>query len=74
MQDIDINQAKQRLPELIEQSISEGEVVITKEGQPIDKLIPFIKPKKQRKFGSAKGLIKISDDFDEPLEDFREYM
>jgi len=30
---------------------------------------------KQRVFGSAKGLIKyMSDDFDEPLEDFAEYM
>lgn len=29
---------------------------------------------KQRIFGSAKGLIKIAEDFDEPLEDFREYM
>ncbi len=25
-------------------------------------------------FGSARGLIKMSDDFDEPLEDFIEYM
>jgi hypothetical protein len=29
---------------------------------------------KVRKAGSAKGQIWISDDFDEPLEDFREYM
>ena len=29
----------------------------------------------QRKFGSAKGKIHISEDFDEPLEDlFKEYM
>jgi predicted DNA-binding antitoxin AbrB/MazE fold protein len=27
----------------------------------------------RRTFGSAKGLISIADDFDEPLEDFREY-
>jgi uncharacterized protein DUF2281 len=26
------------------------------------------------RFGSAKGLITMSDDFDEPLEDFKEYM
>ncbi len=32
------------------------------------------KPKKQRKAGLAKGLIKMSDDFDEPLDDFKEYM
>jgi hypothetical protein len=25
-------------------------------------------------FGSLKGLIKIADDFDEPLEDFKEYI
>jgi hypothetical protein len=26
------------------------------------------------KFGSAKGMIKMSDDFDEPLEELKEYM
>lgn len=26
------------------------------------------------KFGSAKGKIKMSADFDEPLEDFKDYM
>lgn len=25
-------------------------------------------------FGSAKGMITMADDFDAPLEDFREYM
>ncbi len=28
----------------------------------------------KRKAGLAKGLIKMSDDFDEPLDDFKEYM
>jgi predicted DNA-binding antitoxin AbrB/MazE fold protein len=31
-------------------------------------------PLRQRTPGSAKGLIKMMDDFDEPLDDFREYM
>jgi hypothetical protein len=30
--------------------------------------------KPKAKFGSAKGLIHIAPDFDEPLEDFRPYM
>lgn len=31
--------------------------------------------KKARKFGSMKGLVvNIADDFDAPLEDFKEYM
>ncbi len=32
------------------------------------------KKRKQPKFGAAKGQIYISPDFDEPLEDFKEYM
>ena len=33
------------------------------------------KPNKRiPKFGCAKGIFKMSDDFDEPLEDFKEYM
>ena len=27
-----------------------------------------------RKFGSAKGKIRMSEDFDEPLADFKDYM
>lgn len=32
------------------------------------------KPRKNRKAGSAKGMFVMADDFDEPLEDFAEYM
>jgi hypothetical protein len=32
------------------------------------------KPNKQREFGAAKGFFKMHDSFDEPLEDFKEYM
>ena len=71
---IDINQAKQNFPELIEKTVRNGEVIITKNGQPFVKIILMVKPKKERKFGAAKGLIKISDDFDQPLDDFKEYM
>lgn len=31
-------------------------------------------PVKSRKSGSMKGKIKISDDFNEPLDDLKEYM
>jgi hypothetical protein len=34
----------------------------------------FLKLKLHPQFGSAQGLITMSDDFDEPLEDFEEYM
>ncbi|MFN2458727.1 MAG: DUF2281 domain-containing protein [Chitinophagaceae bacterium] len=31
-------------------------------------------PIKQRQFGAEKGFFTIHDNFDEPLEDFKEYM
>lgn len=74
MQNIDINQAKKRLSELVEKTIRGDEIIITKAGQPIAKLIGIPKRDKKRQFGTAKGLIKISDDFDKPLEDLQEYM
>lgn len=68
MLNIDINQAKQNFSELIEKTVKNGEVIITKDGQPFVKMIPLAKSKKERKFGTAKGLIKMSDDFDQPLD------
>lgn len=49
---------------------------LDKDAQPIVKLTP-LEPIPQRhpaKAGSAKGLVWIADDFDQPLEDFKEYM
>jgi len=73
MQDIDVDQARQHLPELVEQATHGEGVVITKGGQPIARLIPITKGKKLRQFGSARGFIKISGDFNEPPENFRNY-
>lgn len=76
MQEITLAEASKNLPELIEAAISGEEVVILKDSQPVVKLTPVTPVKKRRpaKAGSAKGLITISDDFDEPLEDFKDYM
>jgi len=35
---------------------------------------PEVKKQAQRPFGLLKGKIRMSEDFDDPLEDFREYM
>jgi len=46
----------------------------------VDDFVEFLKTKqkkdkiKERKFGCAKGLIVMHEDFDAPLEDFKEYM
>ena len=72
MNPITITEAAQKLPDLIDAALRGEEVTITKNGSVV-KLIPatVVKP---RQPGSAKGQVWISDDFDEPLEEFKEYM
>ncbi len=74
MTQITLSEASQNLPELIEAALSGEEIIIMKENLPVIKLTPVVPVKRRPKFGSAKGMITISDDFDEPLEDFKEYM
>ena len=74
MHQINIEEAKSNLPDLIDAAINGEEVVIAKDDQHIVKLVPILRAKPHPQFGSAKGLISISDDFNEPLEDFAEYM
>ncbi|NJL62434.1 MAG: type II toxin-antitoxin system prevent-host-death family antitoxin [Methylacidiphilales bacterium] len=75
MQQITLAVASQKLAELIEAAINGEEIIITKDELPAVKLTPVISKKKRPPlFGSAKDLITISDDFDAPLEDFKDYM
>lgn len=73
MSPVSIEQAKTQLPELIEAAVSGEEVVIAKDDQHIVKLVPISLEKKRPQFGSGKGSIRMSNDFDESLQDFAEY-
>ncbi len=68
-----MEQARVQLEELLKTVQDGEEVIITKDEQPLAKLIA-VPMKSKREFGSAKGLIQIPSDFDEPLDDFTEYM
>lgn len=74
MHQIDIKQAKAQLDIVFQAALDGDEVVITRNDQPVLKIMRFIQPKKRRRSGSAKGLISMSPDFDQPLEDFYNYM
>jgi prevent-host-death family protein len=64
---VNIYEAKSKLSKLINQVIAGEEVIVAKSGKPVAKLVPFEKPAQNRKAGSAKGKLIISDDFDAPL-------
>ena len=55
-------------------AVNGEEILITKDDQHVVKLVPVSKAKPRPQFGSAKGLITMSDGFDASLADFEEYM
>ena len=71
MTQLDITQAKSNLAKLLDLAIKGEEIVITQDDKPVAKISPIKRPLKR---GSAKGKVWMSDDFDEPLEEFQEYM
>jgi len=68
---IDVENEKRPLGELVERMLEGAEFILTKGDRPVARLVP-IQDKPHRRFGSAKGLITIAEDFDAPLEDFQE--
>jgi len=70
MPQFNLAEAKARFSELVQKAMLGEEVIVAKENKPVVKIVA-IKPSK-RKPGTGKG-IRISPDFDKPLEDFREY-
>jgi antitoxin (DNA-binding transcriptional repressor) of toxin-antitoxin stability system len=72
MHTIHVDEARSRLAELIGEA-SEGEdVVIAREDGTAVRLVPVESTPRPR-FGSARGMFRMSDDFDAPLEDFAPY-
>ncbi|MEM9272301.1 MAG: DUF2281 domain-containing protein [Cyanobacteria bacterium P01_F01_bin.143] len=71
MTHLDIIKAKSNLSKLLDLAIKGEEIVIIQDDKPVAKISPFSRPLKR---GSAKGKVWMSDDFDEPLEDFKEDM
>lgn len=58
-----IYQAKTQLSKLIEQALAGQNVVISKSGKPVARLIPFASAPKRRVPGRLKGKIFVPDNF-----------
>lgn len=73
VQRVGLEEAMTHLLDLINAAMRGEDVVIVKDESSMVRLVPM-PSKPDRRAGSAKGMIKMPDDFDEPLEDFAEYM
>jgi len=70
-----IHEAKTQLSKLIQAALNGEEVIIARGNKPVVRLevLPGAVPR--RRIGGVKGLIiKMADDFNEPLPDFEEYI
>ena len=72
---VTIHEAKTHLSRLIEKALLGEEVIISKRDQPLIRLQVIPKGVQKRKLGWAKkSLLSIAEDFDAPLDDFKDYM
>jgi antitoxin (DNA-binding transcriptional repressor) of toxin-antitoxin stability system len=74
MTQVTMGEAPLRLPDLVLAAVQGDDVVIAQNDQALVRLVPVVASQPRPRFGSARGKIFMADDFDAPLEDFREYM
>ena len=64
MKTTNIHEAKTHLSRLIQRAAQGEEIVISKAGKPLAKLVPYRPVAGPRKPGYWRGKVKIADDFD----------
>jgi prevent-host-death family protein len=75
MSTMTIEEAQAKLSEVIDKLAPGEEVIITRNEQPVAKLVGQQRPiRKPRRPGSAKGKLVILAEDDEHLQDFKDYM
>ncbi|MGI4790579.1 MAG: type II toxin-antitoxin system Phd/YefM family antitoxin [Janthinobacterium lividum] len=79
MSQVMLEDAATRLDQLIDQANRGEEVIITRGSTPVAKLVPVPpgeapKPKRSGYGNGKDNILYMADDFDAPLEDFKDYM
>ena len=64
---VNIHEAKTHLSKLLARVGNGEEVIISKAGKPIAKIVPLADKPKKRTPGGAKGKVRINKNFDAPL-------
>lgn len=73
-QNVTIGEAKTNFSKLVRRAEAGEEIVVRRGSEPVARIVPLRKRGGVRGFGSMKGEIRIGKDFDDPLDDFRDYM
>jgi prevent-host-death family protein len=68
--EVGMHEAKTRLSQLVEQAQAGEEVVITRNGKAVARLVPVARTNSLAEiYGALRGRVHIADDFDELPED-----
>ena len=67
--EVNINVARTKFSRLINRAQSGEEVVITRNGRPVAKLVAAGAARGPRRLGALRGRIRVAKDFDAPLPD-----
>ena len=73
MKTVTMHEAKTHLSRLVREAVEGEEIVIARGKVPLVRLVPLAGCPGRRTLGTARDLIAVSEDFDEPIEDFRDY-
>jgi prevent-host-death family protein len=60
-------EAKTSLSRLVDRAASGEEIILSKAGKPLAKLVPFHRSPVPRQPGGWEGQVRIAEDFDAPL-------
>jgi prevent-host-death family protein len=62
----DLHEAKPSLSQLVDHAANGEEIILSKAGKPLAKLVPYHRPSEPRQPGGWEGQIRIAEDFDAP--------
>jgi prevent-host-death family protein len=71
---VTIGEAKTNFSKLVRRAEAGEEIVVRRGSEPVARIVPLLQHRGVHGFGSMKGEIRIGKDFDEPLEDFQDYV
>jgi prevent-host-death family protein len=73
MTEFGVHEAKTHLSKLLERALAGEEIVITRSGEPVARLVP-VQRKRKPNFGYGRGTFTVPNDFDEIPEGFEDYI
>jgi prevent-host-death family protein len=71
---VNMHDAKSSLSRLVKRAAAGEEILIANHGKPVAMLTRIPPERREIPWGMFKGKIEMADDFDAPMEEFKDYL